>query len=116
MVFEEQKPRAQFRFSTVINSRWMQELGGVCVKPDGRVRQFREITASVAALRGKVCAAVGVDPPDPGVGPAEGWGAVLKKLERKNTEITKLPPPYVTGGKEPTELAVISNIDCARGN
>ena len=90
-VCEEQKPRAQFRFSAVINSRWMQELGGVCVKPDGRVKQFREITASVAALRAKVCAAVGVDPADPGVGPPEGWGAVLKKLQRENTEITKLP-------------------------
>ena len=56
--FEEQKSRAQFRFSAVINCRWMQELGGVCAKPDGRVKQFREITASVNALHGKVCAAV----------------------------------------------------------
>ena len=37
----------------------MPELGGVCVKPDGQVRQFKEITASVAALHGKVCAGRG---------------------------------------------------------
>ena len=39
-----------------------------------------------------------------GVGPANGWGAVLKKLEHERTQRKKLPSPYVMGGVVPTAV------------